>query len=68
MGFSYVKKKAVLIAAHGTGNPDWDRPLTSEDYEAQRRFKNSDISIERISFRDPDTNQEHTTNEPGKVR
>lgn len=68
MGFAYVTKRSQKIAMHGTGNPNWDKPMTNLEYEEQRLYKNSDISIEQVSFRDPEQVQQENSNESGKVR
>jgi hypothetical protein len=68
VGFAYVTKRSREIATHGTGNPNWDKPMTNLEYEEQRLYKNSDISIEQVSFRDPEQVQQEDSNESGKIR
>ncbi|HEX5338662.1 MAG TPA: hypothetical protein VFW53_09510 [Gallionella sp.] len=65
LGFAYTKKRAQEISKNGTGSLAWKKPITDAEYEAQRRYSNSDISIEQVMFSEPEAKV--ISNEPRKI-
>lgn len=52
MVFSYIKTKAASIAATGTGNPDWDKPVSNEAYRTAGDTQATDLPVEQVAFED----------------
>lgn len=67
MSVSYIRKLATQIAQNGVGDPEWHKPLTDDEYQAQMKYRNSDLSIDRVSFSDKTSSEQSGDDEASKV-